>query len=465
MTADVELDLGRELIQTASGEPFVAVGSQLVRDRGWGVPPSAATADDVEPGALEATTVLELVRVAGLHRVARRPLDEAVVLLPGFLVQQVVRRALDLELGVTYRPVRLHALFDEATPDTAVIELSLRVPDGHLPAAFLAAVARNPFTVVCRRAGPAGGLLIEHDAGSALDDHHLAAIVDEGTWVLADRHFGCWRLQPTTDAHLDGAALVCVSDALALTSDSPPPSDLAIGKLDLQVVPARTSGERVDGVLLEPGDLESVALLLEGHPLADIALIVPGKDRHLLIAPGGVLERVPVGELLYCLGPGPLYLPLGTRTRPTLPPSARRELFHADERNAVVLTPNAAFAFGLEHRRPVWTLWVGDLPQMEAQLPTAVERALSALDTPVPTPQPPTPPEPAPPRRNPGLARGWEQRFRRNPPTPPPPPVRTWQDEALEAELAGDLARAAELHERNGDPLRAARLYERAARG
>jgi len=43
-------------------------------------------------------------------------------------------------------------------------------------------------------------------------------------------------------------------------------------------------------------------------------------------------------------------------------------------------------------------------------------------------------------------------------------PARTWREEAWAAELAGDLVRAAELHEANNDLRRAAHLYELAAR-
>ncbi|MEV4516108.1 hypothetical protein AB0K00_45000, partial [Dactylosporangium sp. NPDC049525] len=44
------------------------------------------------------------------------------------------------------------------------------------------------------------------------------------------------------------------------------------------------------------------------------------------------------------------------------------------------------------------------------------------------------------------------------------PRRRDWRDDALAAEAAGDLKRAAEIHQSHHDLIRAAHLYERAAR-
>jgi hypothetical protein len=43
-------------------------------------------------------------------------------------------------------------------------------------------------------------------------------------------------------------------------------------------------------------------------------------------------------------------------------------------------------------------------------------------------------------------------------------PGEPWADAALRAELAGDLQEAAKIHRANGSMLRAAHLFERAAR-
>ncbi len=343
-----------------------------------------------------------------------------------------------------------------------------------LPASLLTALDHDPFVLVCRVTGDA--LLVQHAMASALPDPLLADLVDAGTWVLADASFGCWRLaglgEPT-----DAATLVRLADDYPLEAPDPVASAVAgtspaAGSASLRlegravaIVPARTSEADAEAALLDDDDLTAVPLLLEGHPLAETAFVVRGRDRHLLLAPGGLLERLPVGEPLYRLGPGPLFLPVGYRTRPRLPPSARRALFGAGDDVAVVALPDRAVAFDLRTRHPVWTLWAGPGPQLDLQLPPEIEAALADVDAQA-TPRPPEPePEPAPQPPAGGLQRArelWKKLRSRAPEAPSAP--RTWLNDALDAEFADDWARAAELHERHGDPLRAAHLYERAAR-
>ncbi len=131
----------------------------------------------------------------------------------------------------------------------------------------------------------------------------------------------------------------------------------------------------------------------------------------------------------------------------------------------MVALPDRAVAFDLRTRHPVWTLWAGPGPQLDLQLPPEIEAALADVDAQV-APRPPEPggdPVPQPSADGRQRARGLWKRLRNHAPEAPSAP-RTWLDDALDAEFADDWARAAELHERNGDPLRAAHLYERAAR-
>ena len=239
---------------------------------------------------------------------------------------------------------------------------------------------------------------------------------------------------------MDSAGLVRLADSYPLQSNTPPSSDHPVLP-ELQVISERTYGRGVDAILLTDADLGAVALLLEGHPLSESAQLVRGRDRHLLVAPGGVLEHLPVGEALYCLGPGPLYLPLGYGIRPRIPVNARRVLFPANEIGAVVLLPTLMLKFRLDQREPVWTLWAGPPPEVELQLPDEAIASLKALAVPSLEPD--------------RTAHGEDAERGRA--------IRTWLDEALEAEFRGELALAAELHERHGDPVRAARLFARAA--
>jgi hypothetical protein len=517
----INIDLGRELAAAAGGQPYVQTGGRLVLDHGWGPPPSGSTGIGarfdagaamqaggsagalVDVGRLRPVGVLDMVRTAGLQQQATGPLpDRAVVLLPGARAGGLIQRALELGLTVTYRPVRLDPLFDTAggvpgvltggvtggvTDDRGrvVTALDLRAGDGRLPASLLAALDRDPFTLACRAAAEPTTLLVQHGWSSPLPDVHLAALVDADVWVLADAAFGCWRLRGLAEP-VDGASLARLADGYPLGEADPawPPPDDGVEGIDggfgggvpegpqVRVTPARTTGVAVDAAMLDDADLACLPTLLEGQPLADIAMLARGRDRHLLLAPGGLLEPLPIGEPLYCLGPGPLYLPLGYRLRPRLPTAARRALFGADAGIAVVALPEEALAFDLSSPVPVWTLWAGPPPRIDVQLPPTALDALVAVDALV-TPQPA--PEPAPeagelgrtgqPPGGHGHGRHLLTRFgSRHTATGAGAGPRTWRDDAWDAERSGDLVRAAELHERHDDPLRAAHLYERAAR-
>ncbi|WP_322752908.1 hypothetical protein [Frankia sp. Cas3] len=493
VAAEMDLDLGRELVSTAQGRLYVHADGWFRPDRGWGAMPVAPVTPDGDRGSvptsgLRPVSVVEVVRTAGLHPVAAATSTDAVVLLPGALAGEVIQRALELGLSVSYRPVRLGPLFDAllsgpVLPGAAAgpfgggrvaTELRLSPASGEtLPASLLAALDHDPFVLVCRATGD--GLLLQHAMASALPDPLLADLVDAGTWVLADSSFGCWRLVGLGEPS-DGAALVRLADGYRL---EPPDRTIPVpdttllrldGRLDGQpvaIVPGRTSGVDIAAALLDDADLAGVPPLLEGHPLAEIAFVVRGRDRHLLLAPGGLLERLPVGEPLYRLGPGPLFLPVGYRTRPRLPESARQALFGVVDDVAVVALPDRAVAFDLRARQPVWTLWAGPGPDLDLQLPPETVAALADVDAQV-TPRPPevvpvAASTPQPPAGGVQRARELWKRLRNRVPDAPSAP-RTWLDDALEAELADNFVGAAALHERNGDPLRAAHLYERAAR-
>ena len=449
-----DLDMARELAAVARGDVFMTTGTgHLVEDLGWGDSQTTtgridAAARSIDPAGLVPVSLAELVRIAGLHPVREQPMAEARILLQGYLLPKVLGRALDLRLDLTHRPVRLHPLFlstaSAADPATvALIELRLRARRGTIPPSLLTALTREPLLNVCRVAGDTESLLMEYGMASPLLDHLLATMIKDQAWVLSNGRLGCHIIEPG-GVFADSTGCVRLSDSQALESPVTVPSDDRPAPAEFQVIRERTPGQAVDAVLLANSDLDAIVLLLEGHPLSDSAQLVRGRDRHLLIAPGGVLEQLPVGESLYCLGPGLLYLPLGFGTRPRLPPSARRALFAASDGTAVVVLPTAVLQFSLDHREPVWTLWVGAPPEIDVQLPEATTAALGEIAA-----------------SDSGRADADDVPDSSS--TDGNPTNRTWLDDALDAELRGALAFAGELHERHGDPIRAARLFARAA--
>jgi hypothetical protein len=487
--AELSLDIGREITAAAHGRPYVETGGHLVPDRTWGPPPAGRSAAKPDtPPDLRDVELLDLVRTAGLQPMTRRPRKELTALLSGERLAAVARRALDLELDVSYRIVSLSPLFGPRDEEPYNLggpryEVVLRGPLAALPPAFVGALERDPFTLVCRRAGE--HLLIQHHVASALPDRHLATLAERagpGGWVLAEPAFGCHVLTAQDGGRYhDGVGLVRLSDVYelvgpaegwTLTGDGAVPQAPELG-----LIRATTHGVAVDAMLLDDADLSCVSDLLQGQPLAEVALIAPGRDHHLVLAPGGLLERLAVGEPLYRIGPGPLYLPLGRRLQPTLPPGARHRLFAADERNAIVLVRgDHGMAFDLTTCRPIWTLWVGERPRIDVQVPADVVRALDAADSadgadigePPPNATPGSPARPAPPLLPPlppgTRAAGSPVRHRSPDLSSARLPPHDWREDAWLAERHGDLVRAAEVHEHNGDYRRAAHLYELAAR-
>lgn len=451
--ARLTLDAAREMVSVVSGRAYLPSGDRLLRDRGWGEP--AGEGEPVSTRDLQDTGIETLIRAAGLHPHPGRPrpLSEAILLLPGYLVAAVTQRALDLEIDVTYGPVTLAPLFE---PDSrAHVSYQLRLSARHgamLPVSLLNALSDDPFILVCQQV--AETVLIRYRFLSPLSGEAMATLTDGETWVLADASYGCARMTPVCPPQ-DGASLIrrgphheltdpeVTWTAAVDTSTEPVPPALTL-------VRAGMRGVQIDAVLLDDSELDFLPALLVGEPLADTAVLVRGRDRHLLTAPGGLLEQLPVGESLYCLGPGNLFLPLGYRLQPSLPPRARRILFPTNASVARVVLPEATLCFDMTTRQPVWRLWAGPIPPVDYQLPPEAHNDVIAVDRDL-TPAEPT----ASPARSP-ISR-FLSRLRED------DQPHDWREDAYRAELAGEYAAAADLHVRHGDLPRAARLYERAA--
>jgi hypothetical protein len=452
------LGAARELAGLAAAELYVRTGTGTVLDRGWGDGPGLGPAIRIPD--LTTVPLLELVRVAGLHMAPARPLREAYALLPGELVPGLLQRALDLRLQVTYQLVQLDPLFDdhETARVCHAIRLSVTPPQTALPATMLAALQGDPFALVCRAVEQS--LLIGYGTASPLSDRALARLVTaagDQIWLLAGPPDGCARLTWIGEP-VDAANFVRVGPAHALTDlDGTQPYAATADQATrpeprtLALVRATVREARIDAMLLDDTDLDCLPLLLTGEPLGDIAFLIAGRDRHLLFAPGGLLTELGVGEPLTCIGPGSLYVPVGYRLDPPIGPGARAALFQPDEATAQVILREARLVFELDAGEPVWRLWAGPVPAVDAQLPHSVLTELAAVATEV---------------GEPGQSRIRERpkllaSLRRQAPRSAAPTG--WREQAHIAERQRDYIAAAQLYSRHNDPLRAARMWEREA--
>jgi hypothetical protein len=457
VAATLLLGPAREMSGLGEGRLYVSVAGGFTADRGWGDDPAAGQAATLPDRTR--VTLLDLVQVAGLHRVPPAPLQEASVLAPGYLVRGVLERAQDLRLRASYQLVQLDPLFGTAGVSRSCYAVWLATAAGReaLPVTLLSALADDPFTLVCRRIDRT--LLVDYGTASPLSDQGLTRLVAAeggGTWLLARPPDGCARVT-WADEPLDAAGLVELGPAHALVDlDGNQPYAEASAAAPpvprpLTLAPAAARAARVDAILLDDTDLEFLPLLLAGDPLADTAILIRGATRHLLTAPGGLLTELSVGEPLTCVGPGSLYVPTGFRLDPPLGPAARAAIFRPDKRIAQVLRPDARLGYDLDAAEPVWVLWAGPVPELDSSLP---RQALADLDQ--------AAREIGEPPRVPDRRRSLLNRIRPRPADPEPDPS-AWRQQAFQAERDRDYVTAAQLYARHNEPLRAARMWEREA--
>jgi hypothetical protein len=236
--ARATLGAAREMAALGAGRLYVQAADGYVADHGWRDEPPPGPARPLP--ALTPVSLLSLVQVAGLHPGPARPLHEAWVLAPGYLVRGVVERALDLRLHATFQLVELDPLFEMAAGAPggprmdafarACYAVRLSAGPGQagrggagtgqpaaarvaatpepLPARLLGVLAGNPFLLVCRPVGET--LLMGYGAVSPMSDQALARLVTaaaDRTWLLTAPPGGCARVTWSGEP-LDAAALV-----------------------------------------------------------------------------------------------------------------------------------------------------------------------------------------------------------------------------------------------------------------
>lgn len=433
---------------------------------GLAAPPVLAAGGRVAPAegaGWPAVALAELLASVGLLPAARLEASEAMVLTGAALGPMILRRAAAAGLSVELVPAERAPLAGgEAQP---AVLLRLRWRGTAPPRTLLLALARLPDTVVARPAAAAepgaalAGLLIDLRCQLPAAAALLGGLVPAGeAWLLAAADAGAWRILPRGPA-LDGLALLA-PDRLAIAPPLTPDDTALPGAIPLPVAlvpdPGSAAGA-ADAVLLDDADLAWTRRFLMARPAtAETAFLLPGPGRHLLLAPGGLLERLPFGVALRRVGAEPLLLEQGQRFHPPLPAAARARLLGAGEGEVVAVARTgggALFAgrFALAAARPAWLLWLAEPPPVAAGLAGAAAERLAALAARIDRERPQ--PEPEGGRRLP-LLRRWLRRAE-------------GRDDllrrALALEAAGRLVAAAELLEQAGEPVRAARLYERAA--
>jgi hypothetical protein len=451
--------------------------AELPRDGGQPGTPAASPA-----AGWPVANLGDLVATIAL-RPAQPVFSDALVVTVGNLAGLVLRRAAAFGLAVDVIPATRRPLSGGPTHTAALFHL--RWEDRRPPRTLLHALSRLPHTVVARPvitaasadARPGSGLLVDIGHAPPPAAALLASLIPETEgWLLGGPDAGHWRLD-LRGPPVDGLSLL---DAPRLPVTPPLTAGGPVAALSGERLPLRLAACPVvpgspDAVLLDDDELGWTRRFLIARPAAaETAYLLPGPGRHLLLAPGGLLEAMPFGVPLRRFEGEPLLLEEGQGFFPPLPAAARSALFGAGDGEVVVVTRGpagpgtsaaaggaggvAAARFALSAMVPVWQLWRAEPPPVATGVHgPAVERLQYLIEL-FERSRPASAAGPAPAGDRKGLfsrlsaalhlqGDGRDTLLRR----------------ALEAENAGDPIKAAELLEQAGDLARAGRLYERAA--
>jgi FtsH ternary system domain X7 len=441
------LDGAFDLIVAAAGRAYRRRGDEWFAVRPDGMPLRArAGRDVVEPRHWESVDLAVVVSYAplmGSRYIGSRELN---VVLPAELGQWLLRRALSIGLRAWLTTVTRHPLHGGDASKALLVRLESDVQA--IPATFVHAVCGLPYCVACgpRQTGQ-GTLLLDVRHRLPFPARLLTgAIPLNETWVLGLADSGSWRVS-ASGAEIDGASLLELPELPVI----PVPPSSGTGRLPetIQIrIIDHPSSESVDAILLDDFELEAARTLLMSRPIGEVAFFIPGDERHLLRAPGGLGSAIPFGIPLVRIGPGPLFIELGKALFPPMPEAARRARFAVEDDSVVAIAGGAAYRFSTDRLTPAWTLWVGEAPVIREGLSPKVAAILNRVgeDT---------------RRREIEAANGrqaetsWKGRKSK-----PADLVAAAEKE----ERRGHLFKAAELLEAAGYPARAARLFERAAR-
>ncbi len=450
--ADHALSDLSHLIWTAGGRPYARDDDQNWRS--FAIDDSGADAG-LQPDTWPQVELAQLLAATGLRRRQFVPAPELFLLTIPALSRWVLKRALPLGVRVGLRSARACPL-GAAEPERHLLLLRLSAERGLIPRALAKSLSTLPYTVLAQSVGPLDAqLLVDVRYAAPLAESLLAELLPEGeTWILSGPDCGHHALTLEGE-EIDAATLLDVPSlqqvplvAQAEKAELPAP-------LPVTLVGRRGSGRRVDAVLLDSDELAWTRSLLIGRPLSESAFLIPGAGRHLLLAEGGLGSAIPFGLPLEAAAPGGLFIEAGLGFRPALPAEARRQALELDAERVLVLTEQGAWRFQLDHLLPVWALWVGEAPPIRDDLDQHGRNLLAKLDQDQ--------------RRRETARQSAAQRMLNNlrgrlggGREASPDEIRR---EAIAAQNAGDLLRAAELRAAVGDLGQAGRLYEQIARG
>lgn len=439
------------LIWTAGGRPYARHNRYWVPLSLSGeLPPKGAAREKLDVNSWSIVKLSELLAAASLPPNRYQGATVLEVIAPGSLGRWILRRATALGLEVTLTPALRQPLHNKSQKGSGVLLMRLESNGQHpIPAALVHRLTSLPYTIVAAPSVDTDRQRILVDVRQRLS---LASsliepmIPQDEIWVLGTADVGNWQLQVTGN-QVDGSLLLDAPElpqaqSPQLSAAQPPKS------IPVQLVKRPSPGKQVDAVLLDDKELSWLRTLLMGRPIGEMAFILPGAGYHLLTAPGGLPSQIPLGVPLVCIGPGAIYLELGMDFYPPLPDAARHQRFHLNDHSAVAVAHQQTYRFDTAQIIPAWTLWVGEVPTVKQGLSATGKKLLKSISQDL--------------RQQEGK-KGIGSIFKGK-------AVKRVEgvgllEQAQQAELKGDLVKAAALLEKGGYTGQAGRLYERIAMG
>ncbi|MEH2368498.1 hypothetical protein [Nostoc sp.] len=459
------------LIWTAGGRPFVCHNQQWVALSLLGdLLPDNANTEQLDVSSWVIVDLAELLALASLPPSRYRGATVLDVITPGSLGRWILRRATALSLDVTLTSALQQPLNNQQQQASDVLLVQLQAkgnrtilqPSGVLliqlrakgnriiPAALVHRLTSLPYTTVAASSTDPdrGRILVDVRQRLTLAPSLIEPMIPESEiWVLGTADVGNWRLT-TIGNQVDGSLLLDAPQLPQAKSPSLAKAQIP-APISVQLVPRPGTGRQVDAVLLDDTELSWLRNLLMGRPVGEMAFLLPGPGYHLLTAPGGLPAQIPLGIPLVCIGPGALYIELGMDFYPPLPDASRQQRFQLNSQTAVVVARNQTYRFNTAQIAPAWSLWVGEAPAVQEGLSPQGKKLLNNI-----IPQQ---------LRQQESKKGIKGLLK-------PKQVKRVEgvgllEQAQQAELQGDLVKAAALLEKAGYPGQAGRLYERIAMG
>jgi FtsH ternary system domain X7 len=441
------------LIWTVGGRPFTCQNKHWIPLSISGdLPPKGTNTEKLDVSTWEIVDLAELLASASLPPSRYHGATVVDVITPGSLGRWVLSRTTALGLDVTLTPALLQPLNNKQQKDSGVLLIQLRaVGNRIISPALVQRLTCLPYTIVATSSTDTekGRILVDVRQRLSLAPSLIEPMIPENEiWVLGTADVGNWRIM-TTGNQIDGLLLL---DAPQLPPAQSPlfPKAQPPKLIPVQLVPRPGTGRQVDAVLLDDTELSWLRNLLMGRPIGEMAFILPGAGYHLLTAPGGLPSQIPLGIPLVCIGPGALYLELGKDFYPSLPDAARQQCFNLNSQTAVAIARNQTYRFNTAQMTPAWALWVGDTPKVQERLSAQGKKLLNSI---------------SPQLQNQESKKGILDKIFKKPKQVEPVEGVGILEQAQQAELKGDLVKAATLLEKGGYSGQAGRLYERIVTG